>query len=157
MEQLTVQHEKLLEISQNKRKAIRESNTDSLVKLLTEERQLVQKLERLELARSQVVNQYVTEQGIEKNDITISEVLELVQDQELRWTLEKLVAGLIDLIVELRESEQLNKELLQQSMQFVQLSLDMIQPQAENISYGEKAKLKRTNINDKKSIFDSKV
>lgn len=150
-------HEQLLTLSKNKTDAIKKSDNDELVKQLTKERQIIQKTEQLEQVREQLVDQYFSEVQIRSEDRTITELLNSIEDNTRKQALEQSVAKLIQLIVSIRDNEQLNSELLQQSMQFVQLSLDMIQPQAKNINYGDHAKAKRTESSSKRSVFDSKV
>jgi|SRR5699024_114167 len=155
MEHLTKLHEELLTISEDKTEAIKVSDNESLVKWLTKERQVMQKIEEYEAVREQLVNHFFEEKGINSDEKTITELLSVLNDEGDKTKLEGMVARLLELIVSIQESEQLNSQLLQQSMQFVQLSLEMIQPQAQNISYGEQAERKAAG--QKRSVFDSKV
>lgn len=154
---MTKLHEELLTLSKAKTEAVKQSDNEQLVKVLTKERQVIQKIEQLERAREQLVDQFFTQLDIQSEEKTITDLLEAIEDPIRKQELEQSVAKLIQLIVSIRENEQLNSELLQQSMQFVQLSLEMIQPQAQNISYGDHAKQKRTDSGQKKSVFDSKI
>jgi len=156
IEKLTVLHEQLLSISKQKTDKITESDTEGLVKLLTKERQLVQQIDQVESKRSELVNQLCKERNIETEDITITRLLENLDNQREKVDLEDEVTKLIEQIVQIRESEQLNNELLQQSMQFVQLNLEMLQPEAQQISYGNNAQ-QRQHTSRKHSVFDSKV
>lgn len=155
MEHLTKLHEQLLTISKEKTEAIKVSDNESLVKWLTKERQIVQKIEQYEAVREQLVNQFFEQEQINTNEKTITELLSVLNDEEDIRKLEGMLTILLESIVAIQESEQLNSQLLQQSMQFVQLSLEMIQPQAQNISYGEQAE--RKGSTQKQSVFDSKV
>ncbi|HLS23556.1 MAG TPA: flagellar protein FlgN [Pseudogracilibacillus sp.] len=156
IEKLTVLHEQLLSISKQKTDKITESDTEGLVKLLTKERQLVQQINQVESKRSELVNQLCKERNIETEDITITRLLENLDNQIEKADLEDEVTKLIEQIVQIRESEQLNNELLQQSMQFVQLNLEMLQPETQQISYGNNAQ-QRQQTSRKRSVFDSKV
>lgn len=156
IEKLTVLHEQLLSISKQKTDKITESDTEGLVKLLTKERQLVQQINQVESKRSELVNQLCKERNIETEDITITRLLENLDNQIEKADLEDEVTKLIEQIVQIRESEQLNNELLQQSMQFVQLNLEMLQPEAQQVSYGNNAQ-QRQQTSRKRSVFDSKV
>lgn len=148
-------HEQLLTLSKDKTEAIKDSDNEKLVNHLTKERQVLQKIEQLERVREQLVDQHFTQLNIKTEDKTITELLKTIQDKNDKQILEESVAKLIQLIVSIRENEQLNSELLQQSMQFVQLSLEMIQPQAQSISYGNQAE--RKDSGQKRSVFDSKA
>lgn len=148
-------HEQLLTLSKDKTEAIKDSDNEKLVNHLTKERQVLQKIEQLERVREQLVDQHFTQLNIKTEDKTITELLKTIQDKNDKQILEESVAKLIQIIVSIRENEQLNSELLQQSMQFVQLSLEMIQPQAQSISYGNQAE--RKDSGQKRSVFDSKA
>lgn len=148
-------HEQLLTLSKDKTEAIKDSDNEKLVSHLTKERQVLQKIEQLERVREQLVDQHFTQLNIKTEDKTITELLKTIQDKNDKQILEESVAKLIQIIVSIRENEQLNSELLQQSMQFVQLSLEMIQPQAQSISYGNQAE--RKDSGQKRSVFDSKA
>lgn len=154
-------HEQLLSISKDKTDAIKQSDSEALVKLLTKERQIIQKVEQLETLREQLVGQHFKQANVTSDEKTFTVLLATLDDGIAKVRLEKSVANLIQLIVSIRESEQLNNELLQQSMQFVQLSLDMIQPSSQNINYGSHAKggndSQHRESTQKRSVFDSKV
>ena len=61
---------------------------------------------------------------------------------------------MLEIIIELRQNEKLNHDLIQQSLQFVHLSLEMLQPQERNINYHKDDK-KQTKTT--RSVFDSKA
>ena len=56
-------------------------------------------------------------------------------------------------ITQLKQQEQLNQALIQQSMQFVQLSLDILNPTIQTMNYGKN----REDAGSKRSVFDSKA
>lgn len=146
-----------MSISNEKTDAIKLSDSEALIKLLTKERQLIQTVEQLEEQRMQLVEQYFLKNNMQNEEKSITNLLNAVKDGKQKHELEQIVAQLIQHIVSIRESEQLNSDLLQQSMQFVQLSLDMIQPQAQTINYGDHAKQKKSDSSQKRSVFDSKI
>lgn len=148
-------HERFLAISEEKTKHIIEANNEEFVKLLTKERHYLQLLESAEEKRTQLVNEFLIDRNIVLDDVTTSNILSALEDEKEKKQLEATVTHLIEKIVKLKEKEQLNKDLLDQSMQLTQFSLDMLQPETKNIHYG-----KRNNENkerDQLSIFDSKV
>ena len=120
---------------------------------------MIQQVEQVENEREAIVEALYKEIGKEPQNKTVTELLTLMNDNEEKQLLEQSVTTLIKQIVLLRESEQLNNSLLQQSMQFVQLTLDMIQPESKNIHYGAHAKKKQASLKAQpnRSVFDSKV
>ena len=81
-------------------------------------------------------------------------ILEHIERIDDKQKLEKAVTELLEVIIELRRSEKLNRDLIEQSMQFVQLSLDLLQPSDRNINYQKETK-NQSHI--KRSVFDSKA
>src|SRR5699024_12222803 len=84
--------------------------------------------------------------GIENTDKTVTVLLEQMEEGQQKRKMEASVSRLIDYIVQIREVEQLNKELIQQSMTFVQLSLEMLRPNLGKMNYG-----KQQSSQDRKS------
>jgi len=148
-------HEQLLRLSREKTPYIKESDSESLVKLLTNERRLIERIEQLENEREQVVATFFAEHNVHPEAYTLSELLALIKDAKEKEKLERLTVVLLELIVGLKETEQLNQSLLQQSIQFVHLSLDLLQPESKNIHYGDH--IKRKQKSQSRSIFDSKI
>lgn len=148
-------HQRLLDISREKTEAIKKADNDALVKLLTKERQLVEEVERKENERIAAVDAFFQAQNIAPEEKTVSEILKYITSETAREQFEKATTKLIEVIVQLREVEQLNQGLLQQSMQFVQLTLSMLQPETKTINYGKQHKQQQTKKN--LSVFDSKA
>ena len=67
--------------------------------------------------------------------------------------LEASAVKLTEALIALKQQEQLNIALIQQSMQFVQLSLDLLSPSLTNMNYGKEQKDQPIN----RSVFDSKA
>lgn len=148
-------HENLLEISHQKTEEIKNSNTEQLIKLLTKEKKYIQDAEKKEKEREIAINDFFEVENSNITERTVTELLLLANDEKEKQLLENSIAKLIEIIVRLRESEQLNNGLLEQSMQFVQLTLSMLQPQTKTINYGGDRGPQKTNKN--LSVFDSKA
>lgn len=159
VKKLSDYHQQLLQLSKQKTDLIKDAKSEELVKVLVKERQLIQQIEQVENERESVVNQFFKTKGIEPQDKTVTELLTHVTHLEEKRLLEQSVTSLIEQIVLLREREQLNNTLLQQSMQFVQLTLEMLQPESKNIHYGDHAMKKQASptAQPNRSVFDSKV
>lgn len=144
----------MLKLSKDKSEYIKVGDMDKLSKLLIHERKQVQAITQLENERQQMVEAVFASLHIDAEEKTVSELLQYIDDETEKSELEKIVTVLVELIVQLKDNEQLNKELLEQSMQFVQLSLEMFQPSTKNINYNEKSVGSETR---KQSVFDSKA
>lgn len=146
-------HETLLEISQEKTEVIKEGKVDKLQAILVKERKRVRELEKAETVRIQAVDAYVQEHP-SITDASITSLLEYIEMEKDRADLEASAISLTEAITKLKQQEELNRALISQSMQFVQLSLDLINPSLKNMNYGEG---KPASSAAKRSVFDSKA
>ncbi len=154
MGQLTEAHRQLLAISEQKLSYIKNNDMEELSNLLNKERQSIQKTEQLESRRQKVIDDYISGNGIVLSEKTISQLLHHLQNEDDKRNLEQHVIQLIEVIVQLRAVEQLNEDLLKQSMQFVQTSLDILEPSSKNYNYNDRLS---EGTSKKRSIFDSKA
>lgn len=154
MQRLVDLHVDLVEISQNKTEEIKQGDMEKLSKLLMQERKQVQLISQKESERQELVEKFFVEKNAENEEQTMTNLLAFIDDETEKVEFEKVMSALIDAIVELREIEQLNKELMEQSMQLVQLSLDMLQPSINRMNYDGKQNIQESS---KRSVFDSKA
>lgn len=68
--------------------------------------------------------------------------------------IERLKAELIDEVTKLKERNGLNQQLIYQSLQFINVSLDMLRPQNQNLNYGDSVKKPVKSV---MAMFDSKA
>lgn len=144
----------MLEISKEKTELIKTSDMDGLSKLLMKERKFVQQLSKIENEREEIVNRAFRDLQIEDEEKTVTVLLNHIDNEREKASLERAVTKLLEIIIELRQNEKLNHDLIQQSLQFVHLSLEMLQPQERNINYHKDDK-KQTKTT--RSVFDSKA
>lgn len=143
----------LLQVSKQKTEAIKAYQLEPLEKLLVTERKLIQQIEKAESKRYQVVKAWFDSNESPGTERTITVMLAKLADDSIKKELERLSTQLRDLLTELKKQEALNQQLLEQSLQFVHLSLNMMNPSMEQINYGRND----TSPLPKRSVFDSKA
>ncbi|WP_430790955.1 flagellar protein FlgN [Virgibacillus flavescens] len=153
LEKLIMLHESLLSVSELKTAAIKAGSMEDLQALLVKERKHVQALEQVETSRQQVVDNWFEMNNLPSENKTITAMLELLEDRAQQRTLENVTVNLTNAVADLKSQEQLNQALIQQSLQFVELSLDMMNPSINNLNYGNKVDKESV----KRSVFDSKA
>ncbi|WP_249871320.1 flagellar protein FlgN [Oceanobacillus saliphilus] len=153
MEELVRIHEDLLTVSKEKTKAVKEGSLDPLQVLLVKERKLIQLSEQTERNRQEAVETWCKANHHSAEGATITNILHKVEDEAEQAHLESNAIKLTELITELKQQEQLNHVLISQSMQFVQLSLDLMSPTLKNMNYGVNKDTETSN----RSVFDSKA
>ena len=153
MNQMKQLHESLVALSKSKTDALKSNDTSGLQQLLTNERKHVQAINKMEKKRVEAVTHWYQVNGMNASEPTISEMLshlEGAEQEELNATYNELII----VLAELKQQELLNAELTKQSLQFVNLSLDMLQPSLNSVNYGGKEEQQHK---PKRSVFDSKA
>ncbi|MBM7600536.1 uncharacterized protein (DUF849 family) [Virgibacillus halotolerans] len=143
----------LLNLSQEKTEIVTAGSVDNLQALLVKERKYIRLLEQAESERETATNEWMIETQQTQQNVTITEMLTNIEDEKAKRELEKTAIQLTDIIIQLKQQEQLNQELINQSMHFVQMSLDVMNPSIKQMNYGNK---KATQAVER-SVFDSKA
>lgn len=146
-------HDSLLSISEQKTIAIKKGDMEKLQPLLVKERKHVQALEQVETARLKDVEEWFKTNNLQPDDQTITAMIEHLEDSDQQRALANVTTVLTNSVTNLKRQEQLNQALIQQSLQFVELSLDMMNPSINKLNYGNKKETETTN----RSVFDSKA
>ncbi len=154
MEKLVQVHEILNELASEKTEAIKKGDISHLQSLLQKEVVQVKLLQQLEQERVRYVRSYQREKGFVTENGTLTELLSYVTAEE-KNSLESFQQKLIEVIESLKEKNELNQKLIRDSLRFVNLSLDMIKPQAETGNYGRNNK--EDDEPEGRSLFDSKA
>src|SRR5690625_7620448 len=89
------------------------------------ERKQIQAITQAEAKRQVIVDDFFMKVHANVEEKTMTMLLSYLDDDKVKQQLEDVVALLVESIVELKQVEQLTQELMIQSMQYVQLSLDM--------------------------------
>ncbi|MDC3416125.1 flagellar protein FlgN [Aquibacillus salsiterrae] len=151
---ITQLHHSLLSVSQTKTEVLKEGDTAKLQTLLVQERKHVQAIEQLELKRIDLVKAWATANKQDTDTTTVSAMLDVLTDGHEKELLEQATVGLVDVLVSLRSQEQLNHELTQQSLQYIELSLNMLSPSLKHLNYNNQST--QTTVPNR-SLFDSKA
>lgn len=150
-------HEKLIGISKEKTEVLKEGSAEDLQQLLIHEQKYIHKLELAEHQREIEVKTWFTNKQLMEEDYTITRMLELLTNDDEKHQLEQAAVALTKEMTQLKENEQLNEALIKQSMQFIQMSLSMMQPTLEKMNYNRpKQQAQSSNVREH-SVFDSKA
>lgn len=156
LEQLKGLHDQLLQIASEKTTALIDGNMENLQRILIAERRLITKIVQAEDRRSEAATEYAAFLGMEKNvEAKITELLEGTENRVEQTELEQATVKLVELITKLKTQEEINQQLLTQSLQFVQFSLNTINPSLDQLNYGLNKPDQARVIN--KSMYDSEA
>ena len=149
-------HGSLLQVSKQKTEILKEGDMDQLQELLKKEQTHVKAVNQLEQKRVEAVQEWATRHNLHPATITVTTIIEEYTTGADQQQLEDVTLRLAELLMELRRQEDLNKQLTEQSLQFVNLSLDMVQPSIKNMNYGKNNQTAK-NQTPNRSVFDSKA
>ncbi|WP_334072160.1 flagellar protein FlgN [Paenibacillus sp. A14] len=120
-------HVNLLEIMEQKKQSILNRNYEELVGTLSRESKMVKTIEECEQALLTSAQEFLHSKGIKSRlELTISEILRLVFDPEEKRALEEARVRLGKRLVELKQVNALNQELITQSLSFIDFSLNLM-------------------------------
>ncbi|WP_337970012.1 flagellar protein FlgN [Virgibacillus salexigens] len=151
---LVTLHQELIAISNQKTEAVKSGNLEKLQQVLVNERKQIRKIEKAEEDRQLVVADWFESQRL-NIEPTITRLVEAINCDETRKELTAATNQLTEAITTLKQQEQLNMALINQSMQFIQLSMDLLNPSLSQMNYGRSETESTGSI--KRSVFDSKA
>lgn len=151
-------HTSLLRIATDKTELLKTGDINGIDQLLKEEQAHLAAVMQLDQQRVDAVKQYLAEQGCSiAEEPTMTQIIELVEGQDRRL-LEEAKDRLLHVIHELKQQNELNQQLTYQSLQFVNLSLDMARPRPEAVNYSKNEVQGQSNaVKSKLSSFDSQA
>lgn len=152
---LDMLHKSLLEVAYKKTEAIKTGDMDSLNQLLKDEQAHVAGISQLEQQRQSEVTDYLRAKGIAPTDNpTVALVLENTNTDEEKAQLTKARNNLLLTLETLKNQNDLNQKLTFQSLQFVNMTLDMLRPKPDQINY---SKTEVKGPSKDKNYFDSQA
>ncbi|MBS4219329.1 flagellar protein FlgN [Bacillus sp. FJAT-49711] len=152
MEKLLILHQQLYETAIEKTEVIKANDIKSLDKLLREEQKLATSIQIAENKRQQATA--ILSNG--DKGTTVSQLIQKLEGLD-KNKLSELQEKLSNVILELQETNALNQQLLQYSLQFINLNLDLLAPEQELPNYTKTQNEVSDNANIGRSVFDSKA
>jgi hypothetical protein len=159
LQRLEKLHRSLLEVALSKTEIIKTNDIEQLNLILKSEQSHIAAIEKLELQRQQQVTDYMSGKGLLiVEDPSVSTLIGFAKDEHEVEKLEEVRVSLVKVLAELKLQNDLNQKLVFQSLQFINVSLNMLRPQApqEQINYSDKEILHQDRVS-KKSYFDSQA
>jgi flagellar biosynthesis/type III secretory pathway chaperone len=144
-------HKGLLELAKKKTEVLKKGDMEDLAGIMKEEQKYMTAINQIERERIQVVEAMVS--GEEER--TLTACISRTEGTE-RTILEKLRDELSAVILELKNINLLNQQLTKQSLQFVNMTLDMVMPEPQNMNYAAPNKVPNP-YETGRSLFDSKA
>lgn len=150
-------HERLNELALKKVDAVKKNDIATLNDIIKQETSLIKKLTKAELSRMNAVQHFLQVKGLVRENATMETMIEHSPVEE-QPQLKEQFHRLLDEMTRLREMNELNKMLIEDSLRFVNLSLDLLSPDMTDMNY-ERPTTKEHDFSESRghSLFDSKA
>ncbi|GIP35595.1 flagellar protein FlgN [Paenibacillus sp. J2TS4] len=136
LNRLTEVHEALLETGQEKKQAIIQNDVPLLNQLTSKENKLIKQMGQFEQQRTLVTNDFLLSKGYKASDrITVAEIAKLIFNAEEKGSLLEAQEKLVNVLHELKRVNEINQELVRQSLDFIEFSIDVMSGSEEEWSY----------------------
>ncbi|SHK01611.1 flagellar export chaperone FlgN [Tepidibacter formicigenes] len=144
-------NQRLLDLSTEKKDVIINNDTKRLNQMVIEEQNSIKRIIHLEKLRGAVVLNIQKELGLEKID-NIKDIVNEIDENKAKY-IEKIASDLKSILKELEEKNNLNNKLLEISLEYLELNLNLLTSKPEPKTYGKKA----VEYNSQKTgFFDAK-
>ncbi len=154
MQKLVQVHHTFNQLAAEKTQSLLKGDISHLRSILHKESASLKQLQQRELERRRLVRIFFNSKGFVTENGTITELLPHLSGVEKEELL-SLQKNLMEEIEQLKQKNELNQQLLQDSLRFVNLSLDIIQPEFDSGTYS------KSNMDadepQGRSLFDSKA
>ncbi|MFD0696234.1 flagellar protein FlgN [Paenibacillus sp. GCM10027628] len=119
-------HVVLLELGERKKQAIIQNKVDILNQIVNKENKYLVLVTELEQMRLQETGSYLIARGYHPNpQITVSQLVKLIFKAEDKMSLQDAQENLSKTLLKLRELNTLNKQLIEDSLNYIDFSLDL--------------------------------
>lgn len=120
-------HAELLELAERKTQVLIDNKVDELTQITSRETKLLKAVEDAERQRVQTSNDYLQGKGLAPNAaITGSELAKYVFNPGEKSALLERQTQLASLLQQLKETHEVNKHLIEQSLDYIQYSIDVL-------------------------------
>jgi flagellar biosynthesis/type III secretory pathway chaperone len=145
-------------LENRKKETLIKGDMEELSSIVNEETRLIRLLGKLEEDRSLVVKQLAKEANLPSSDPTLRELLSHVKDPVDRNRLEELQLQLVSLMKEIQQVNELNQQLIQQSLDYINYTIDLITDAPDEQVYQKPLQRESVTYHQpKRSLFDTKA
>jgi len=155
LRQLIKIHLNLFEVQTTKKEAIIKNKMDVIKSTMKDELEHTRYIRKIQAEMLSVCRAYLTEQNIVVEEpITLEQVIQVVSEEEKEQLL-SLKDGLVGAVDSLKMLVYQNQELLKQSIEYINLTMDLLAPDLEIYNYGSESPIDQSK--EVRSSFDSKA
>ncbi|GAA4718659.1 flagellar protein FlgN [Brevibacillus fulvus] len=150
-------HQALYTLAIEKRKVLLKNDIDTLNAITLQEQKLIKAIEAAEASRIERVEQLFKERNLPLSQRTLTDLIKSSTNNEEKTKLAAYREEMLRLIDDLRKENELNQQLLQQSLAFVNMSLDFFTDDPVEDFIYKKPVQSATNSTSNRSFINRKV
>ncbi|MCU6792947.1 flagellar protein FlgN [Paenibacillus sp. WQ 127069] len=151
-------HDALCELAEEKKQVLIHNDVERLTQIVAKENKLIKQLGELDQQRLKVIGEFLMEKGYKPNPkVTVSDLTKIIFNMEEKKTLLALQKQLLGTIRKLREMNQLNQQLIEHSLSFIDYSLDLIVGPPDDEAFYHKPQHNARGNNKRLGIFDTRA
>jgi flagellar biosynthesis/type III secretory pathway chaperone len=151
LEKLYALHAEMLELAERKTEVLKKNDLDGLQHILRQEQKCASAMTVAEKEREKAARAFLKAKGDAR--VAISDCIKAAGSEGA--PLKAIQDNMLVVIGKLRQQNELNRQLIQQTLQYVHLTLDLLKPQPEASAYGRPAGGQQPKTGQ--SFFDSKA
>ena len=148
-------YRELLSLSNEKKDYILEGKVKEIDKIVQIESSLIIEISKLEKVREATVQALAEGYGLPQENLTVSYISEKIKDPRSK-ILAEITDSISKTLVDLKEINDTNGKLLEQSLEYINFSVNLINSSLEPQNGVYEAKTGETT-GEKRSLFDAKV
>ena len=148
-------HKELNQLAREKTDVIKAEEIKQLGRLLVQEKRLVAEIEKQEQLRKVYVQAFLLDNELFNETASLSVCIQHASESE-QPVLTQLRSDLWNELTRLKEQNELNQQLIYQSLQFVNLNLSLLLPEDASYTYERPQDAEGTR-KQSQSLFDSKA
>lgn len=127
LERLDDAHHQMLDLAAVKKQTIMDNKVDGLIDIMNRESKMMKLIGQLEEKRAEAAYAFLQGVGIRSNlNLNLTELSRLVFDPEEKSRLLEIQQRLSSTLQRLKEANELNQKLIEQSLTFIDYSLDLL-------------------------------
>ncbi len=153
-------HHQLIELGKQKKDSLIKGKLDELKNIIDQETGIIKEITHLENERQKTIALILKSHHWDRQEeITMSRLIDLIDDFAQKKMLRSLQQELSSIMLELRDINQLNRQLIEQSLEYVNQSIELLTEAQEPATYDRPSSGSDGN-RDKRSggsIFDTKA
>ncbi|MCP3776257.1 flagellar protein FlgN [Paenibacillus sp. MZ04-78.2] len=157
MSELNDVHLTLLELAEQKKHALIHNQVEQLTQIVTKENKLLKRIGELDQQRVEAIGNFLIEKGYKPNPrVTVSDLTKIIFNVEEKRILVDSQKQLLATIRKLREYNELNQQMIEQSLAFINYSIDIMSgSDGDELIYSNPHQT--TSGSSRKGLFDAKA